>query len=99
MCNLPRLGALHTREVLPVALSVIGDQLAHLWNHIHRVCIIKVLEHRRVDRRKLQTQKAASPFENPVGLGECSITVCNVADSESNGVAVHRVAFEGQLLS
>jgi hypothetical protein len=77
-----------------VGVSIIGNVVTKLRNHIKRISIVELLEARNDDLRKFKTHESATWSQNSVGLFERFASVCNVADTKGNRVQIHGVVLK-----
>ena len=74
-----------------IRVTIVSNSLAHSWNHVERVPIVKLFEAGYDDIAELKTHEATSFSEASVGLTEGFGSIGHISDAESNRVEIKRV--------
>src|SRR5690606_37560122 len=85
-------------DQVPVAVLVMRDGLADLWDDLVRVEIVRVLEPRPFGGRELEAEEPAAELQHAERLGQRLVDMRHVPDAESDGVGVEAPVGIGELL-
>lgn len=78
-----------------VGISVVSDELAHHWQKRKGVNLVEVIKGRLLDLGEFQAGEDSSWLQDSVRGVEAGLDVGEVSDTESNGVDVLRVVWNG----